>query len=132
MKMAVGIDMVAVERFAKYSTCEMAQLQRLFSREEIMYALSNPLKSAERFAVRFAAKEAFLKAYAQTLPNTALSLLTIASAVSIHKMNGVPLLDVDWTTLKNIYSKTVVYNTSVSLTHTNCHATAVVVLYKVG
>ena len=61
--MAVGIDLVSVreiersiERFGDRF------LRRLFTEDEIAYAVSSPPRAAERLAARFAAKEAVKKA----------------------------------------------------------------------
>jgi holo-[acyl-carrier protein] synthase len=57
----VGIDMIEVERVAQKVSKNNGFTEKVFSRAEIAYckASANP---AENFAVRFAAKEAFLKA----------------------------------------------------------------------
>jgi len=57
--LGIGVDVVKVERVEKLSpqACE-----RLFTVEERAYCEKSPLLRAERFAARFAAKEAVLKA----------------------------------------------------------------------
>ncbi len=61
MIIGIGVDSVEIERFSHWSTYNYKQLSRIFSAQEIEYSLSISAKSAERFAVRFAAKEAFVK-----------------------------------------------------------------------
>lgn len=126
----IGIDTVEVNRFINFHTYADKQLLRFFSYAEITYARSNPLKSAERFAVRFAAKEAFLKAYTQSIPLHRISLRAIAPLIEIIKINGCPQLHIQWDALKKIYDDTSTLNNSVTLTHSTQHAIAVVVLYQ--
>jgi holo-[acyl-carrier protein] synthase len=61
MIVGVGIDMIEVERVAMKVAKNNGFTEKVFSSGEIAYckATANP---AENFAVRFAAKEAFLKA----------------------------------------------------------------------
>lgn len=58
--MKIGIDIEEVKRFSKLIK-DKSFLKRVFSKEEIDYCLSKK-KSAQHFAVRFAAKEAVWKA----------------------------------------------------------------------
>ncbi len=130
MTVAIGIDTVEVKRFVSFSSYTQKKLSRIFSSEEINYALNCPQKSAERFAVRFAAKEAFLKAFYQLYPSTQLSLLEVCKAISITKKGSLPSLLITWGTLQHYMDeKTTLYH-SFSLTHTRYSATAVVVLYE--
>ena len=62
MIIGLGIDAVEVDRFEHWHTYNHKKLSKFFAQEEIDYCLSLPIKSAERFAVRFAAKEAGMKA----------------------------------------------------------------------
>lgn len=61
--MRVGIDLVRIsaidESFANFGT---RFLDRIFTRDEVAYAMSAPLLAASRLAARFAAKEATRKA----------------------------------------------------------------------
>lgn len=58
-----GIDLVEVERFAKLLEQHAQRAdERLFTRAELDYASANPRRRDEHLAVRFAAKEAALKA----------------------------------------------------------------------
>ena len=59
----VGIDLVQVSRIgASIETFGERFLRRVFTPDEIAYATANPAQTAERLAVRFAAKEATIKA----------------------------------------------------------------------
>lgn len=125
----IGIDIVDIARFATFATYKRKTLLRVFSPEEIIYALSNPAKSAERFAVRFAAKEAFLKAFAQQIPKIPLSFHAIAPLVTVEKHpNKSPYLSIDWHTLAQLYPASTACQSSVSLSHTQTLATAIVQL----
>ncbi|HEX6077849.1 MAG TPA: holo-ACP synthase [Micromonosporaceae bacterium] len=61
MIVAVGIDVVLVERFARALARTPLLAERLFTADERTTAKGNP-RSAESLAVRFAAKEAVAKA----------------------------------------------------------------------
>ncbi len=129
MMQAIGIDAVEIARFAQWHTKSLTSLQRVFSKAEIAYALENSAKSAERFAVRFAAKEAFLKAVQQLFPVHTFSLLKILKYCSIEKTStDQPYLIIDWHQLIGQDIPTISH--SVSLTHTHTTAFAVVMLYK--
>jgi holo-[acyl-carrier protein] synthase len=58
----IGIDEVEVERFARSLARTPTLARRLFTTDEQAYAASAPGLAAQRLAVRFAAKEAALKA----------------------------------------------------------------------
>ena len=59
----VGIDLVQISRIAaSLDAFGERFLCRIFSADEIAYATSAPARTAERLAVRFAAKEATIKA----------------------------------------------------------------------
>jgi holo-[acyl-carrier protein] synthase len=61
--MGVGIDLVQVSRIAESLALFGARfLRRVFTEGEIAYATAVPALTAERLAVRFAAKEATIKA----------------------------------------------------------------------
>jgi holo-[acyl-carrier protein] synthase len=61
--LGVGIDLVSVSRIAE-SIKQFGErfLRRVFTTDEIAYAVSAPARTAERLAARFAAKEAAIKA----------------------------------------------------------------------
>ncbi len=60
---ALGVDLVSVrdvaESLARFGD---RYTERLFTRDEIAYCLTDPELAAQRFAARFAAKEATMKA----------------------------------------------------------------------
>lgn len=128
MNYAVGVDCVEVKRFEVWRTFSEKKLLRVFSTVEIAYAKKNDHFFAQRLAVRWAAKEAFLKAASQLFPEQPFSLLAVANSVSVDKdSGGKPILyyDESLVQFKPVES-------SLSLSHTRCCATAVVVLSKIS
>jgi len=122
----IGIDSVSVKRFEHWQTYSRARLTRIFSDEEIDYCLSNKKQSAPRFAVRFAVKEAFLKALSNAFHQERFLLLTVSRHVSVIKRtNGSPDLQVNWQALLPAQQP---LSVSISLTHTPEIATATVLL----
>lgn len=120
----IGTDIIEVQRFSQWHTYSLQKLKRIFSVDEINYCLQIPTNSAQRFAVRFAAKEAMVKALSGmeiTLP-----LLYVFSHVSIVKNEkGKPLFLISETIKKILPEK---ITTHVSLSHTKEYAVAFVVI----
>lgn len=121
--MNVGIDAVDIIRFIHWSSFSKKKLSRIFSNEEQTYILSVPEKTAERFAARFAAKEAFYKAVSALLPAPQ-PFLHIAKLCTIESLpTGRPVMHINWEALS--LSPMPV---QVSLTHTKTTAFAVVII----
>lgn len=94
---ALGTDVVDIERFKNWPHYTSKMLERIFSPEEIAYCRACPKKSAERFAVRFALKEAFYKALCTAYPDLTFSSLVVArSAQVLHAPDSLPKIIVDW------------------------------------
>lgn len=101
----IGVDLVLVSRFNDWHKKPVMMLQRIFHDSEISYCLENINKSAERFAVRFAGKEAIFKAITQYDPKHKIPFLTLASSCFIKKdVSGLPLVVIDWQILSNYFS----------------------------
>lgn len=66
MIVGTGIDIVDVDRIAAILAKENGIREKIFSHQEIEYCNAKS-RSAEHFAARFAAKEAFLKATSEGL-----------------------------------------------------------------
>jgi len=94
--LGIGIDTVDIARFKAWHTKSPKALARIFCPEEIDYCLSCKAKSAERFAVRYAAKEAFYKALCSWQPELQKPFISICKSVRVAKAsNGAPLLMVE-------------------------------------
>jgi holo-[acyl-carrier protein] synthase len=127
MILGIGVDSVEIQRFRSWSLYSRSQLSRIFSEQEITYCLQNPIKSAERFAARFAAREAFFKALSTHKPNHTIPFLTVCRLITIEREGNVPRLIIDWTQIID-YQPIISIHTLLSLTHTQKVATAFVVL----
>ena len=124
----IGIDIVEKKRFISWIQFKNAQLLKIFSDEEIAYARQKPVFSAERLAVRFAAKEAFFKALQQINPELKMSFLSIAQAIHIKNTeHGMPSLLINTSKLPSYFSK-MQFHSSLSLTHSSCCAMACILL----
>ncbi len=119
----IGIDSVEIERFIPWMAYSQKKLLRIFSDEELSYSFAIPQKTAERLAVRFAAKEAFYKALTPLLPQP-VPFLFLAKHCSIsYSGRGEPLLKFPWESVNAIQ-----YHAEVTLTHTRTTATALVLV----
>ena len=118
--MHIGIDLVEIERFQKWHLKTHTQLSKIFSEQEISYCLQNSHKSAERFAVRFAVKEATYKALCSLLVVNK-PFLTVCTALEYHNYH----ITVKWEKLE-IRAQPI----SVSVSHTHTTAVAVVIIEK--
>lgn len=128
MIMGIGIDSVEIKRFDHWHERPEKELLRLFSPKEIIYCLSNPIKSTERFAVRFAAREACYKALCNIVPQDSLPFLKFCRAMRIESKKP-PQLIIDWgSIIKNPSLNTKNIIPFLSLTHTKTVATAMVIL----
>ena len=121
----VGIDLVEVERFRRSLERTPTMIERMFTEVERAYALaaSDP---AERFAVRFAAKEAVMKAM-----GVALGAFGFHDVEVQREEGGRPLLGVYGPALLLAEERSIVH-WEISLTHTATSAGAVVVALSAG
>lgn len=126
MILGIGVDTVDVERFIPWCSYSPKKLSRIFSLEEIDYSLQQPHKSAERFAVRFAAREALFKALSYAQPGYSFPFLTLCSRISITKVAGRPYL----TVVGDIGIDLTGLTFHLSLSHTRTYATALVVIER--
>ena len=122
MIIGLGLDAVEIARFQTWPTYSLERLQQVFSLQEIEYASSVPLKSPERLAARFAAKEAAYKALAHLMP-IQISLMAFCKLVQVvNDPSGAPQLIVDWSAL----GLSDQIRLLISITHTQTLAIAVV------
>jgi len=129
----IGIDSEDIHRFNAWTNFPAEKLKKTFSDKEIEYCLQTPKKSAERFAARFAAKEAFFKALSNVLTEHKIPFLTVCKNVSIEQeKNGAPKIMVKWGKLTEAYGKKTENRLKclVSITHTNKTATAIIIVQK--
>ncbi len=124
MVLGIGIDNIDIIRFAHWHNYSRARLLRVFSSHDLDYCLHNPNLSAQRFAARFAVREAAYKALC-TYTTTPLPFLTVCRAIEVHTIpSGAPQLVIDWQALP-VMIPTIPY---LSITHTATIATAIVML----
>ena len=132
MILGIGIDSAQVERFGLWKNIGLPQLKKVFSEEEIAYCLKVPRLSAQRFAVRFAVREAFFKALCAMQKTAQHPFLKVCKAIELlHTDNQIPVVQVNWDKLimpeKDFANNLIVH---CSLTHTSQIATAVIVIDK--
>jgi len=128
MILGIGIDIIDIERFADWHTYSPRRLSRVFSANEQDYCRSVTAKSAERFAARFAAKEALYKAlspYALTPP----PLLLFCTKTEITSGPTGPRMSIEPTFLQNHYQPIVLpAKIFLSLSHAKTSACAMIAL----
>lgn len=122
--LAIGIDAEDISRFIDWSNYSIKSLSRIFTQKELAYCLAIPSKSAERFAVRWAAKEACYKAL-NIFFTKPISYSLFCKQVEILS-EGKPTLIIDWDML-SIQGEVRKSSTYISLTHTKTTAIAVVI-----
>jgi len=130
MILGIGIDAVDIKRFIAWQHYSPQKLSRILSGEEIDYSFAHPKKTAERLAVRFAAREALYKALHHQCIKQQIPLLLLCKKVRVvHNHFGLPEWIIDWPALKAylaIEPSTILIH--LSLTHTNEMAIASVML----
>lgn len=124
MILGIGVDIVDIQRFELWHTYAIKKLLRIFSQEEIDYCLEKTDKSAERFAVRFAAREALYKALSYVQSNQKIPFLTLCARTTITKIDERPHIlihDAIGIDLSNVIIH-------LSLSHSRTTATAFVII----
>lgn len=121
----VGIDLVEVDRFRRSLERTPSMVERMFTEVERTYALaaSDP---TERLAVRFAAKEAVMKAM-----GVGLGAFGFHDVEVLRAEGGQPSLGVYGPALQLAEERAIVH-WQISLTHTATSAGAVVVALSAG
>lgn len=130
MIIGIGVDSVEIDRFSTWNTYPKSKLLHIFSDDEIAYCLNNKTKSTERFAARYAAKEAFFKALSFANPNKNIPFLTVCKYIQVKKdLHGKPSIIAHWEKLLAYLDKKpdIIH---LSITHTKMIATAFVILEK--
>ena len=117
----VGIDIVDIERFHKILSKDTGHdfIHRFFSENEISYCEKFSEKS-QHYAVRFAAKEAFIKA-------SGLVRLALKEISTVNQPGGQPAIEMTplLRSALEIHPPLMIH---LSLTHTDLSACAVVIL----
>lgn len=121
----IGIDLVEISRIKKILDKDAQSLfrKKVFAKSEIDYCEKSVTK-AERYGVRFAAKEAFIKA-------TGLTNLQLNEIIVNKKQTGKPYLTFSYALNKKL-KKIGNLQFHLSLSHTKTSASAVVVAEKMN
>jgi holo-[acyl-carrier protein] synthase len=123
MIVGVGIDLIEIEKIAKDLHSDV-YLRKVFTEAEISVC-KDSVNSAERFAGRFAAKEAFMKAIGNGIRQgvwfTQIEVLNHASGQPYIQVSG------EAKTWLNELGAT---NIHISITHTQNAAAAIIILEK--
>lgn len=108
----IGIDIVEISRFTNWHTKSQTDLKKIYSDTELelCFAHYSETTYSQFFASRFTLKEAFFKAFSQTLVNlnyrgeypSFAQVRTLCS--STKHSSGVPLLEIDWKKLNSLLS----------------------------
>jgi holo-[acyl-carrier protein] synthase len=117
----IGIDIVKIERIkTAVARWDKKFLNRIFTENEIIYAYKkkNPYLS---LSVRFAAKEALIKAVAGQIP------ISLKEIEIINQEGGRPFINVTGS-LRTFFDKNTIRCTHVSLSHEREYGVACVVL----
>lgn len=126
----IGIDLAEIDRFKHWHRYTNQRLSKLFSEREIAFCQSVPIKSAERFAARFAAKEAFFKALSPYVKKTP-ALFTIFKALEVTSNASGVQLYVAWDIIHQYYQIPISGIWPIlSISHTKTTACAVIVTYS--
>lgn len=133
----VGTDIVEVKRFQAWENYSYKQFNRVFSDIELDYCGYNKNKlNLECLAVRFAAKEAFFKAFSAALvklnitKNTFSFLFSCKHVCIVNKTWDVPQLVINWLAFKDKIGCNLPYciQVNLSLSHEQKFAIAFVII----
>ena len=129
MIVGVGIDIVEIRRFIPWNKYSHKKLLRIFSKLEIEYCLLNKYKYAERFAARFAVKEAFYKALCQqTNQKKIIPFFAICKHLEVELNNCCLSIKINKQDISFFLSSMQLH---VSISHTRHNAIAQVILEKI-
>lgn len=132
MVVGIGIDTVAINRFELFHLKPMTQLQRIYSGQEITDCLAYPTHTPQRFAARFAVREAAYKALASTWHIRPPLLEFCKQCTVTNTPDGAPVLTITWSPLLHyVGGKEPQVKMLVSITHTANIATAVVLVQQI-
>lgn len=126
MIVSIGIDIIEVYRISETLARTPRFVERVFTEKERAYCEAKGAASAQSFAARFAAKEAFLKA----LKTGWRGKITWHDMEILNDEQGVPSLKISGEA-REILKKTGANKIHLSMSHTTDHATAQVILEKI-
>ena len=126
MIISTGIDIIEVYRIRETISRTARFAERVFTNRERDYCEAKGAASAQSYAARFAAKEAFLKA----LKTGWRGKITWHDIEIRSDENGVPSLDIEGEA-KSILENLGANRIHLSLSHTTEHAVAQVILEKI-
>ena len=124
MIFGIGIDNIEVKRIKKQIDDSIRFKEKIFTAKEIKYCESKK-NYAESFAVRFAAKEAFLKAIGTGWSNG----LQFKDIEILNDNKGKPIIHLQGKT-KQIILDNELGNIHISLSHLKEIATAIIIIEK--
>lgn len=126
MIVSIGIDIIEVYRISETLARTPRFVERVFTDKERAYCEAKGAASAQSYAARFAAKEAFLKA----LKTGWRGKITWHDIEILNDDQGVPSLTISGEA-EEILKKTGANKIHLSMSHTTDHATAQVILEKI-
>ena len=126
MIISIGIDIIEVYRIRETISRTPRFAERVFTKRERDYCEAKGAASAQSYAARFAAKEAFLKA----LKTGWRGKITWHDIEICSDENGIPSLEIKGEA-KNILENLGANKIHLSLSHTTEHAVAQVILEKI-
>lgn len=139
MIMGIGTDIVRVDRFSAWETWSSEKLAKVFGKQELQLCAVDGFYRRylqQKLASRFAAKEAFFKAFSSLLvqlnaTEQQFSLLFAARHVQVLKSSwGVPVLHVKWAVFEKKLKRTLPFiDVQLSLSHEKEYAVAFVVCH---
>ena len=115
--MEIGIDCVEISRFNKDVISKKNILKKIFTENEIRYC-EKKVKTSQHYAVRYAGKEAIVKAFSSYKLKISMNQIEI-----LNKKNGIPFVKILDDKLNN-------FNIKISLSHSRKIAIAVVIVTK--
>ncbi len=122
MIFGIGTDIIELDRVAQMIARGRQYLQTIFTEKEIEYCESKARK-AEHYAVRFAAKEAALKALSCGWRHG----LGFSEIEVLDDAQGKPQVFV-YGKVKDLFEQNRIKQTSISLSHSRQNAIAVIIL----
>ncbi len=125
MIVSIGIDIVEVYRISETIQRTPRFVERVYTARERAYCESKGAASAQSFAARFAAKEAFLKA----LKTGWRGRITWQDMEILNDAQGVPSLTI-YGEARALLEKMGADKIHLSMSHTTDHAVAQVILEK--